>query len=189
MRYGSIKWTYAEPFARALVEQPAFRAWVLERTCFAPMATGALVLAEQMMDQRSRKAESWWRSHSTERCRCPGCFGQETDLLAVFEARQLRFALHVEVKQPTDDFPTDRDQAESYALRAVCWARSAPQRVLPHAAADTMLLFSEGRRESYAAHIPKFGSAMTFEEAARAFPQVAPKIWSRNDTRGWGLKR
>jgi hypothetical protein len=29
MLYGSIEFTYAEPFANALVDDPAFREWVL----------------------------------------------------------------------------------------------------------------------------------------------------------------
>ena len=41
-----------------------------------------------------------------------------------------------------------------------------------------MLLFSERRRADYAPHIPKFGSHLTFEEAALAFPGVAPAAWS-----------
>ena len=85
-------------------------------------------------------------------------------------------ALHIEGKQPDDD--PKKDQAANYALRAECWVRQALERVLPHAAAETMLLFSERRRADYAPHIPKFGSHLTFEEAAQAFPGVAPAVWS-----------
>lgn len=173
MRYGSVEYAYAEPFANALVDDPAFRTWVLQQTKFATLAEGARPLYEEMKAKRSPSADSWWRSHYTERCRCQGCSGQETDLLAIFEAKNgTRFALHVEVKQPADNFSTKRDQAANYALRAKCWARSAPDAVLPHADADTVLLFSASKRGEYAPHIPKFGTALTFEEVASVFPRA-----------------
>jgi hypothetical protein len=46
----------------------------------------------------------WNLSHCTEKCRCQGCSGQETDILAIFEAATgTRFGLHFEVKQPADN--------------------------------------------------------------------------------------
>jgi hypothetical protein len=60
-----------------------------------------------------------------------GCNGQETDLLAVFEAPTgLRFALHVEVKNPGDSF-SKTDQAPAYPVRAKCWSTEGktPKRV------------------------------------------------------------
>jgi hypothetical protein len=146
MRFGGVEWTYAEPFAQAVVGQAAFRAWVLGRTRFAPCVREAVLLHEAMKSKRTKVAESWWRSHYTEKCRCRGCSGQETDLLAVFQVGKPCFALHIKVKQPDDDVDPKKDQAANYALRAECWVRQAPERVLPHAAADTMLLFSERRR-------------------------------------------
>jgi hypothetical protein len=82
------------------------------------------------------------------------------------------------VKQPHDRFDPKKKQAANYALRAECWVRQALERVLPHAAADTMLLFSERRRADYAPHISKFGSHMTFEQIAQVFPDLAPAVWS-----------
>lgn len=173
MRYGSVEFAYAEPFADALAADSAFSSWVLRRTKLAPVADVAILLHDEMRARRSAKADSWWRSHYTERCRCQGCSGQETDLLAVFDvAGRARVALHVEVKQPADDFPKNKDQAMNYALRAACWVRSPPLAVLPHHAADTLLLYSASRRSDYALNLPKFGAALTFEEVAREFPQA-----------------
>lgn len=171
MKYGSIEWAYADPFARALVENREFLVWLLGRTAFRPMAQEAVLMHNEMKLKRSPTSETWWRSHYTEKCRCEGCSGQETDLLAVFAAGSNRFALHIEVKQPKDSFPTTKDQASNYGFRAACWVRSPPKAVLRHTAAETMLLFSESRRVDYAAHIPKFGSSVTFEEIAKAFPR------------------
>ena len=167
MRYGSEEWKYAEPVARALVESPEFLIWFLSRTRFAPYAQEAVLLHRERKARRSASSETWWRSHYTEKCRCKGCSGQETDMLAVFSAAPNRFALHIEVKQPKDKFPSNRDQAGNYGLRAACWVRTPPRSVLPHSDAETVLLFSETRRAEYSEHIQKFGSSITFEEMAK----------------------
>ncbi len=164
MRYGSEEWKYAEPVASALAENPEFLVWFLSRTRFAPHAQRAALLHREMKAMRSASSETWWRSHYTEKCRCEGCSGQETDMLAVFSAAPNRFALHIEVKQPMDKFPSHRDQARNYQLRAACWVRTPPRAVLPHSDAETVLLFSESRRAEYSDHIQKFGSSITSEE-------------------------
>jgi hypothetical protein len=119
MLYGSIEFSYVEPFANSLVADPGFRSWVLRQTKFAAFAEEARLLHEEMRAQRNRGSATWWRSHFTEKCRCEGCSGQETDILAIFEeAMGMRFALHFEVKQPTDKFPISKDQGANYALRS-----------------------------------------------------------------------
>lgn len=173
MLYGSVEFTYAEPFANALADDPAFRSWVLQRTKFADFAEEARLLHEEMKAQRSGSSATWWRSHFTERCRCPGCSGQETDILAIFEATAgMRFGVHFEVKHPADRFPTKKDQATNYALRAKCWATTAPKAIVPHSDATTVLLCSASKLREYAQHLPKFGAVITFEEVARAFPKA-----------------
>jgi hypothetical protein len=171
MRYGLVEFAYAAPFANALAEDGSFRAWVLRQTKFAAFASDARLLHEEMKAQR--RAATWWRSHFTETCRCQGCSGQETDILAIFEAASgTRFALHFEVKQPGDTFPANKDQAANYALRAKCWVASAPRSVVPHADAATVLLCSASKLAEYAHHLPKFGSVITFEEITRTFPNA-----------------
>src|SRR4051812_15413435 len=111
MRYGSTEDTYAEPFSRALVEDSAFKSWVLSRTEFANMADARLLHSEMKAWRENATAE-WWRFHFTEKCRCDGCSGKETDILTIFEDRsRLRFALHFEVKHPADKFKANGIQA------------------------------------------------------------------------------
>lgn len=174
MRYGSIEFRYAEPFANALAVDAAFRAWVVGQTKFAPFAGEARLMHEEMLASRGKTSATWWRSHYTEKCRCRGCSGQETDLLAIFEVQKARrFALHVEVKQPADKFPTNRDQAGNYALRAACWVKASPNAVLSHSDAATALLCSAAKLAEYRPHLSKFGTIITFEEVAKAFPEAA----------------
>ena len=172
MGYGAIELMYAEPFANALVDDPAFRAWVLQQTMFSTFADARLLHREMQMQ---RNAKYWWRSHFTEACRCQGCSGQETDLLAIFETETgFRFALNFEVKHPGDRFKQDGRQAASYPIRAQCWAGRTPAKVLPHSMATTALLCSDTKLIEYAAHISHFASVFTFEEIKRRFPGASP---------------
>jgi hypothetical protein len=172
-RYAHFEKKYSEPIADGIAHNARFRAWLLKHTKFGHQAKVALPLIEEMQKKRSKSAQTWWGSHYTESCRCTGCSGQETDLLVVFEGDSSRFALHVEIKQPTDNFPTHKDQAESYAIRAECWIGKPPKAIVPHFAADTMLICGENRLADYEVHLPKFGSVITFEEIAASFPDMA----------------
>ncbi len=174
MRYGSIEWAYAQPIAQALAEDSSFRAWFLGQTPFAAMAGDARLLDKEMKARRSAVSETWWRSHYTEKCRCAGCSGQETDMLAIFEAKGARFALHIEVKQPKDNFNPAKDQALNYGLRAKCWAQSAPAAVLPHSGAATVLLHCNTRRDDYGQNIDKFDTAIAFQDVWRACHRTVP---------------
>jgi hypothetical protein len=182
VRYGSIEFGFAQPFANALVSDPHFRAWVLRRTKFANIADGTRILNEEMKAKRSGISGTWWRSHFTEKCRCQGCSGQETDILAIFESPTgLRFALHFEVKQPQDKFPTKKDQAANYMIRANCWIQSPPAAVVPHKDAGTVLLCSTSKLSEYAPHLSKFDTVITFEEIAKTFPHASsPSLANSN---------
>ena len=172
MGYGHKELLYAEPFANALVENDEFRSWILKRTKFAPYADSAKVLAGEMLAQRSVGTKYWWRSHYTESCRCFGCSGHETDLLAIFEdAKRERFALHVEVKHPGDSFKKE-NQARAYPERAKCWVRNPPAPVLVHSDATTALLFSDARRGDYGGNLRHFDVRITFEDIRKEFPDM-----------------
>jgi hypothetical protein len=174
MGYGPKELTYAEPFANALVSDPSFRTWVLQQTIFSAFADARL-LHRKMEIQRN--AKYWWRSHFTETCRCQGCSGQETDLLAIFETEtDFRFALHVEVKHPGDNFKQGGHQAASYPIRAQCWATNGktPANVLRHSMATTALLCSKTKLGEYAGHISHFATVLTFEEIKKRFPHASP---------------
>jgi hypothetical protein len=175
MEYGHLEKRYSRPIAEALVSNAEFRTWLLSRTMFSDFAATARLMDQEMLAKRSKAATSWWASHFTESCRCAGCRGQETDLLAIFEAEHaFRFALHVEVKHPRDKFKQDGTQAASYPIRAVCWASNgaAPPKVLPHSAATAVLLYSSGKAIEYAPHLSHFATLITLEEIADRFPSV-----------------
>ncbi len=173
MRYGSHEYKYAAPIAQALIEDAPFRQWVLSQSEYSDWSDAKL-LHQEMAQHRGNATAEWWRFYFTEKCRCLGCSGKETDLLAIFEsASKVRFALHFEIKQPTDDFKADGIQSRGYPLRAQCWAISPPKRVLPHNRASTGLIFSEARRADYAHHLGHFNSLITFEDIEREHPQIA----------------
>ncbi|WP_316399476.1 hypothetical protein [Bradyrhizobium sp. 33ap4] len=173
MGYGVKELIYAEPFANALVDDPTFRSWALSRTMFSAFSDARLMHQEM---QNKRSARYWWRSHFTEACRCEGCSGQETDLLAIFEATTgFRFAVHIEVKHPGDNFKHGGRQAASYNVRAQCWAAKAPQKVVRHDMAASALLCSEIKLAEYAKHVAHFGTVFTFEEIKRKFPDAVPR--------------
>ena len=175
MRYGSVEYQYAAPLARALVVDPDFRAWVLSRSIFGDFAD-ARILDTEIQKHRGNSTAEWWRFHFTERCRCDGCSGKETDLFAIFESKSgLRFALHFEIKQPNDTFKSDGIQSRGYPLRAQCWANKPPARVLPHQTASTGIFFSEKKRDEYKPHLLHFKTQITFEEIERDFSHLA--VW------------
>jgi len=172
MRYGSLEYAYAAPIALALVEDSKFRRWILSRTRFREFSD-ARILNQEMALHRGNPTAEWWRFHFTDKCRCLGCSGKETDILAIFENKShLRFALHFEVKQPTDVFKSDGIQSRGYPLRAQCWATKPPAKVLLHQAASTGLFFSEGKRAEYGPHLESFESLITFEEIKAQFPTI-----------------
>ncbi|EGP07355.1 hypothetical protein CSIRO_3087 [Bradyrhizobiaceae bacterium SG-6C] len=179
MKYGSLEYRYAAPIAQALVDDAAFRKWVLSKSVFAEHADARLLNTE-MSAHRKNAAAEWWRFHFTERCRCDGCSGKETDLLAIFESGDLRFAIHFEVKQPTDIFKKDGIQSRGYPLRAQCWVSDPPPKVLPHHLASTGLFFSERKRGEYAEHLPNFPTLIAFEEIEKEFPHVAGWLEQQN---------
>lgn len=178
--YGVNELGYAEPFADALVDDPAFRSLILRKTKFSVYADDAKPLQAEMRAQRGKSSKYWWRSHYTERCRCFGCSGQETDLLALFEtSKKVRFALHVEVKNPRDRF-SKPNQAKAYPIRARCWAAGIgiPRSVLPHSDAATALLCSETKLAEFGPHLRHFDAVITFEEIKEIYPReliAAPK--------------
>lgn len=172
MKYGSIEYSYAAPFARALAVDDVFRNWVVSKTEFREMSTARLLDAE-MAAWRGNPTAEWWRFHFTEKCRCAGCSGKETGILAIFESTEgTRFGLHFEVKHPADNFKDDGVQFRGYPLRAQCWAATPPAKVLPHHQASTVLLFSDHKRTQFAPHLLHFRTLITFEEIGATFPSL-----------------
>jgi hypothetical protein len=149
MKYGSREYQYAAPLALALVEHSPFRQWVTSKSAFSEFPS-ARIPHKEMTRHRGNSTAEWWRFHFTEKCRCLGCSGKETDILAIFESEsRIRFALHFEVKQPTDRFKN---------LRAMGFNQGAIH--YEHSAGPTK-------------HLSNFNSLMTFEEIETEFPDVA----------------
>ena len=172
MKYGALEYAYAAPIADALLNDAAFRDWFVGRTKLADLGP-ARVLADDMKARRSKAAADWWRSHYSEKCRCDGCRGQETDMLVVLEFDGgERAALHIEVKQPTDVFKTG--QGRAYAARAACWIKQPPNAIVPHTKATTLLLCLGSRLQSFGAEPQEFDTLVTFEDIEGRFPGVLP---------------
>lgn len=88
-------------------------------------------------------------------------------MLAVFEVEDgYRFAVHVEVKAPGDDFGLL--QAVDYGRRARCWAGEgrAPGTVLPHHDATTVLCSERAFAERRRAEVALFETMVFFEDIA-----------------------
>jgi hypothetical protein len=201
VRYAEKEKEFSEPFANQLATDARFLSWVLKKTKFRDL-DGARVLADEMKKKRSKVATTWWGSHYTETCRCFGCEGSETDVLAIVgDSNNRTAALHIEVKQPSDRFNLDRRQAERYPARAACWVSKPPANVLPHDDACTILLCSSAKLSEFAVEAAYFDTVITFEEIARDFPQAtavkvnpappispfAPGVWVEHSKFGRGI--
>jgi len=175
MEYGKLELAFSIPFVEAVECDAKFRDWVISRTPMAVYSNDCKVLNEEMITKRPN-ANYYWRSFYTEKCRCSGCSGQETDILSIFESDDTRFSLHVEVKQPTDNFKENGRQAESYPIRAACWANSdnGPKNLVPHEHAATALLCSDSRLPDFSDHLNHFDTVITFEEITKIFPNIYP---------------
>jgi len=161
--YGYKEHAYCEPFAEALVENAAFRRWVLERLGLREFAKTCCCLREQ---QRARGARFWWKNYycHESRCSCPGLRGREIDVLAVFrdESGQT-VGLHVECKRPGDKFSAD--QANGYRIRADCWSRQRrnPPTVIPHEVAKTLLICDRGHTHAES-NVMAFDDILYFDQ-------------------------
>ena len=171
--YGHIEHEYSERFAFGLAKDAAFRSWVLRQTKFAHRSDSQ-VIVEEMRSLRTSKTVPWWKNHFAPQCSCFGCSGgRETDVFAVFEdGNGQRFALHTEVKQPTDRFKASAMQPQRYAARALCWASNTPRTVPAHSEAATILLCSEAGLTRFANEASTFDAVLTFEQISAAFPNA-----------------
>lgn len=162
---------YSVPIADGLVSNPKFRKWVIGRTKFASYDDAEL-LSEKMLQKRSKGASTWWASHFQFRaCDCSGCVGgKETDLLAIFEKDDYRFALHFEVKRPGDTFKRGKQQPVDYRTRAECWVRKAPRTVLDHHDAETILICLPDKLPGFPIYAPQFDRVITIPQICDAFP-------------------
>lgn len=171
--YGYKEHVYADAFANALCNDVLFLSWVLNGTKFTD-SVGLTVLREEMVRKRP-KAKFWWKNYWTGSCTCLGCSGSETDIFVVCGSeRGERFALHIEVKQPTDRFDPAKRQGERYRARAACWAANPPKTVPEHSDAATLLICSEDKLATFVDEISMFDRTITFETLREKFPAAVP---------------
>jgi hypothetical protein len=150
-------------FADAVKHDPQFAAWLLRQTKFADLADDANVLHDEQMSVRPRK--HWWRHWW---CSFPGMTkARETDIFVVFEARMLRFALHIENKRDTYRF--SEGQAADYAPRAKHMMGKSD--FLNHTDFATVLLAPRSFRRRFEADCALFDTFISYEDVAHHLPQ------------------
>ena len=151
---------YCRTFADALLEEAAFRQWVLTRTKFFDRRDASLLIEEQS----ARPAKSWWRHWWT---RLPDRSQSETDVFAVFQdqADEERFALHVECKMAAGKFM--QNQAAQYQLRGEFMKSN---KWVPYSDFDTILLAPIAFAQAFPFETETFGAFIPFEDVARWLP-------------------
>lgn len=159
-------------FADKLASDESFQNWLLNQCGFSSDIGYCRLMHQEQLDLRSSDTAPWWRHWFTEKCRCDGCSGKETDIFAVFERSEWRdrFALHIECKLAGATF-TSPMQAPGYRLRAECWAGKARFLYYKHYA--TVLLAPKEflERESEAAKF--FDYHLSFTAVAEHLPVFA----------------
>ena len=93
----------------------------------------------------------------------------ETDIFAVFEAPELRFALHIENKPP--DGKITREQAAAYRSRAAYLAFT--EKWLNYADFETILLAPSAFVESHHECAEQFDRTICYEAVAEYAPLFA----------------
>jgi hypothetical protein len=128
MKYGSVEYQYAEPIAQGLIEDSAFRRWVLSKSKFSN-SSDARILHEEMKVYRRNPTAEWWRFYFTEGCRCLGCSGNQRlleqaidDLPEIFRIVLVaRVIEEMSVKETADLFGLREEPSRpGYIARAAC---------------------------------------------------------------------
>jgi hypothetical protein len=143
--YSKLELPYAQLVADAILESSAFRQWLLAGTKHENGALQACPIGVIQGSLRSSglKNPYWFNYYCSKdaKCACRIGTGIETDILLILDcANDRRLGLHIEIKGP--DGRLENGQAESYPLRAACWANpnTRPKYVWPHEDFLTMLI-------------------------------------------------
>jgi len=169
--YSEKEIRYVRPIAAAILGNPAFRSWILERTRFrSESLTPIPAEAQARLRSKNLKNPYWfnyWCSKDRQ-CACRVGTGIETDILIILAGgTDRRIALHVEVKRP--DEALGDGQAESYPRRAACWSRAAtrPRYVPEHD--DFVTLIACGRNLEADARLMNFDAVLFHDEIQSRF--------------------
>jgi len=148
-------------------------------TKFADYALDAQSLGEQQANLRTTlNSRKWfWFNHWCTKdryCECRGEKGIETDILLIFEASdQFRFAVHIEVKPPGENFLPG--QAESYPRRGSCWATPTARQktVLAHDDFVTILVCGDNlKSDSRISNFTKVVLHHNIEQRISPYPDL-----------------
>jgi hypothetical protein len=147
--YSSLELKYARPVASAILQDTNFRRWLLANTRYGESIIDVqpIVAGEQTkLRSKSLKNTYWFNYFCGKDSSCVCRFDKkskslETDILLILEcANKRRLALHIEIKPPRERLR--HGQAESYRLRASCWAdpNTRSKQVPPHQEFLTILI-------------------------------------------------
>ena len=149
-------------FAECLSTSAAFQQWLLGRGRFARYAATARLLHEEQASVR-KKAKHWWKHWW---CRMPDGSDGETDIFAVFEAGDVRFAIHIENKPP--DGSLSMRQASRYRPRAAF--KAFEEGWLSYSDFETILIAPRDFIATHGDQCRQFDVTITYEEIARFVP-------------------
>jgi hypothetical protein len=142
--YSERELRYARPVANAILNDPAFREWLLSGTHHVSYKDGEPAGDIQGTYRSKNLKNPYWFNYWCPRdakCECRIGSGIETDIfLILVRPSAERLGLHLEIKRPGDKLRVG--QAESYARRAACWANPStrPKTVMPHDHFVTILI-------------------------------------------------
>jgi hypothetical protein len=143
--YSELELRYARPIANGVLENDAFRSWLLAGTKLGDGICQSLPVGRVQAELRSQTMKNpYWFNYwcgKDARCACRIGTGIETDILIILDCPSgRRLGLHIEIKRPGEHL--GNGQAESYSRRAECWATPStrPITVLPHQDYLTMLV-------------------------------------------------
>lgn len=172
---------YLDAFAAAFFEAAEFRDWVLSGTQAAAEYTGADVLHDEQRAVRWAKkptkqpfwANYWCGKDSKCTCRVDGSKGLESDAIFFLRNDAGRvLAVHLEFKHRGESFGFG--QAQSYPLRAACFARTHAERKTVNAHDDWVCIVLCGSDAKVDPQLKHFDRAI-FHEDVRERYQAFPK--------------
>jgi hypothetical protein len=177
--YAELELRYIRPVAHAIIEDTAFRRWLLADTKRGNAFLSAPpVNPEVQAALRSQNLKNpYWFNYFCGKSPCACSVGKaiETDILFILESADgRRLAVHIEVKRP-DELLGD-GQAETYPRRAACWASAdtRPQTVPQHHDFLTILICGENLASD--ARVQYFDKVIFHDQIAqkiKAYPETS----------------
>jgi hypothetical protein len=120
--YSELELRYARPVANAILENAAFRQWLLGGTKHENSVLEARPVGQMQGSLRSPTMKNpYWFNYwcgKDSKCACRIGTGIETDILLILDCVSgRRLGLHIEIKRPGEEL--GNGQAESYPRRSM----------------------------------------------------------------------